>query len=256
MSPKRRSKKKKSVLETAQPEESKSQSSSWIFVAFALAGVCVFALVLLGTEPPPRPTPPPAVHPVDAWRALPVQPVSYAPERDFARGPEDAAVSILTFSDFECQHCRDANMELERLRQRYPEDVQIVFKNYPLDMACNENMTRPNFLHSCKAAVMSRCAGAQDRFWDMHDAIYTLPQLSVSALDALPVELGIAGEAYDACIASEEPMQDIQADIDQGRTLGVTGTPSIFINGRKMPSFRAQTIETIVAHVASESDGL
>jgi len=77
----------------------------------------------------------------------------------------------------------------------------------------------------------------------------------VSALDAIPNELGIAGQAYDACIASEEPMQAIHADIDQGKALGITGTPSVFINGRKMPSFRVQTVETIVDYLASESDG-
>ncbi len=259
MSTKHRSKKKKGKQEAVSTEgdarsDSKS-SSSWMFVAFALAGVAVFALVLLGTEPPPRPTPPPAVNPVDAWQALPVQPSSFAPERDFVRGPEDAAVSIVTFSDFECSHCRDANMELKGLHQRYPDDVQIVFKNYPLDMSCNENMTRPNFLHSCKAAVMARCAGAQNRFWDMHDAIYALPQLSVSALDALPGELGLAGDAYDACIASDDTIRDVHADIDQGRTLGITGTPSVFVNGRKMSSFRAQTLAAIVDHLVAESDG-
>jgi protein-disulfide isomerase len=50
-------------------------------------------------------------------------------------------------------------------------------------------------------------------------------------------------------------MQDIQADINQGKALGITGTPSVFINGRKIPSFRADTVETIVDHLASESDG-
>ena len=60
--------------------------------------------------------------------------------------PRIPAVTIVTFSDFECNHCRDANIELKRIYGEHPDDIRIVFKNYPLDMACNENMTRPNFL--------------------------------------------------------------------------------------------------------------
>lgn len=250
--PKKKKSKQETTPEETAPTETKGGSSTWIFVAFALAGVAVFGLVLVGTEPPPRPVVPPAMSPVDAWQALPVLAAAYAPERDHARGPEDPAVSIVTFSDFECNHCRTANLDLKSLHERYPDHVRIVFKNYPLDMACNENMTRPNFLHSCKAAVMARCAGDQDRFWEMHDAIYALPQISVSALDALPAEIGIAGDAYDACIASESAQGDIQADIAQGSSLGVTGTPSIFINDRKMPSYRLQSIEAIVDHLVTE----
>jgi protein-disulfide isomerase len=251
---KQKAKKKKPEPESPPTEEAKRSSSTWIFVVFALIGVATFALVLMGTEPPPRPTLPPPVHPLDAWRQLPVQDVGFAAERDYARGPDEPAVTIVTVSDFECNHCREANIELKRIYRDHPDDVRIVFKNYPLDMSCNENMTRPNFLHSCKAAIMARCAGAQGRFWEMHDAIYALPQLSVSALDALAEEVGVAGDAYDACIADEQPMDDIHADIDLGKSLGVTGTPSVFINGRKMLSFRAQTVETIVEHLASGSE--
>ncbi len=223
-------------------------------VAFALVGLATFALVLLGTDPPPRPTPPPVVNTVDAWKALPVDPVSYAQERDFALGPEDAAVSIVAFSDFECPYCQDANVELKSIHERYPDDVQIVFKNYPLDISCNANMQQPVHLYACKAAVIARCAGAQDRFWEMHDTIFALPELNVTALDALPDEIGLSAEAFATCVASDDVMQDLQADIDQGKTLGVTGTPAIFINGRRMSSFRAQTVAAIVDHIVSEGD--
>jgi len=260
MSTKRRSKNKKdkhgpgdaSGSETSQG--TKIQSPSLIVVAFALVGLATFALVLLGTDPPPRPAPPPVVNPVDAWKALAVQPVSYAPGRDFALGPEDAAVSIVAFSDFECPYCRDANVELVSIHERYPDDVQIVFKNYPLDISCNANMKQPGHLYACKAAVMARCAGAQDRFWDMHDAIFALPELSVVTLDVLPDELGLSAELFAACVASDDVLEKLQADIDQGKMLGVTGTPAIFVNGRRMSSFRAETVAAIVDHIVSEGD--
>jgi len=251
---KQKAKKKSPEPEAASPDKTKSSSTTWIFIVFALIGVATFVLVLMGTEPPPRPTLPPPVHPVDAWRQLPEQDVGFVAERDYARGPEDPEVTIVTFSDFECNHCRDANNDLKRIYQEHSDEVRIVFKNYPLDMACNENMTRPNFLHSCKAAIMARCAGAQDLFWEMHDAIYGLGQLSVAALDGLPEQVGVDHEAYDACVANEEPMEDVHADINLGQSLGVTGTPSVFINGRKMPSFRAQTVEAIVEHLTAERE--
>ena len=256
MSKKRRSKSKadKHASGDETSQGTKSQSPSLVVVAFALVGLATFALVLLGTDPPPRPAPPPVVNPVDAWKALAVESVSYLPERDFALGPEDAAVSIVAFSDFECPYCQDANVELASIHERYPDDVQIVFKNYPLDISCNANMQQPGHLYACKAAVMARCAGAQDRFWDMHDAIFALPELSVGTLDMLPDEIGLSAELFAACVASGDVMQDLQADINQGKLLGVTGTPAIFVNGRRMSSFRAQTAAAIVDHIVSGGD--
>lgn len=240
--------------EPSAPSSTRS-ASTWLFVAFALIGVLTFVLVLLGTDPPPAAEPRVrVVNPADTWEQTPLQPVSSVPERDYARGPADAAVSIVAFSDFECPYCRDASAEFEIVRERFPDEVRLVFRNYPLDTSCNENVTRTSHFHSCKAAVMARCAGEQGRFWDMHDAIFDLPRLSVSALDALPAELGLSEPAFEACVASDEVMDDLRADIDEGRSLGVTGTPAVFVNRRKMSSFRASTLSAIVEHVLSADD--
>ncbi len=115
-------------------------------------------------------------------------------------------------------------------------------------------MSTKSHLYACKAAVMARCAGAQDRFWEMHDAIFALPQLSVGALDALPDEIGLSAEEFATCVASDDVMQDLQADIEQAKTLGVTGTPAVFINGRRRSSFRAQSAAAIVDHIVSTGD--
>lgn len=69
--------------------------------------------------------------------------------------------------------------------------------NYPQDISCNANMQQPGHLYACKAAVMARCAGAQDRFWEMHDAIFALPELSVIALDALPDDRAVGRGVRD-----------------------------------------------------------
>lgn len=228
------------------------QMPSWIFIAFALIGVGVFALVLVGTDPPPEvESTIPVVNPVDTWQAAPVSAVSYEPERDYALGADGAAVSIAVFSDFECPYCKDASTELRRLYELYPDDIRLVFRNYPLDQSCNENMQQIGHLYSCKAAVMARCAGAQDRFWEMHDAIFELPQLNINALDDLVGRLGLSEDAFEACVADGEAMERVQGDIDEGRTLGLTGTPSVFVNGRKMASFRTTTLSTIVEHVVA-----
>ncbi len=261
MGTKPRSKKKKSKeAQAAAPNVEQSDSSttgqipSWIFVAFALLGVAIFALVLLGTDPPPEvESTIRTVNPVDTWQAAPVTSLTYVAERDYAIGPDDPAVSVAVFSDFECPYCQDASSELRRLYERYPDNVQLVFRNYPLDMSCNENMKQTGHLYSCKAAVMARCAGAQDHFWEMHDAIFELPQLNVSTLDGLPEELGLSAEAFTACVGNEQTMADVQVDIEEGRTLGLTGTPAVFVNGRKMASFRTTTLSAIVDHVLFES---
>ena len=99
---------------------------------------------------------------------------------------------------------------------------------------------------------MGRCAGAQGRFWEMHDAIYALPVLSASALDGLPSQVGLDADAYAACVASDEPLASIREDIAEGHALGVTGTPAIFVNNKRMESVRVNPLAQLVDHILAQ----
>jgi protein-disulfide isomerase len=93
--------------------------------------------------------------------------------------------------------------------------------------------------------VLARCAGAEGRFWEMHDAIFALPELTDESLQALFSNLGV-----EACEGEEEIVARIQADIEEGRRLGVTATPTLFVNGREALN-REEGIRTIVDHILS-----
>ncbi len=233
-------------------EPTKDQSVSLVAVGVVIAGLAVVALAFLLTDDPSEHRTPVASRGIgETWELTPEAPLTLTPGRDHAKGPAEAAVSVVVFSDFECPYCQEASKELDRLQERYPQDVRIVFRNYPLDTACNDNMKQPGHLLACKAAFMARCAGRQDRFWEMHDAIYAMPGLNETALDALPQELGLSEDSFGECVVSEETVAEVRQDIAEGHALGITGTPAIFVNRKRMESFRAAPLGTLVEHIVS-----
>jgi len=254
MSSKQRSKKTQPTGESQAPEAraaGRGPSTLAIGIAILGLGALVVALVVTGDPPERRRRTVAVASYVDRWNAAPAQDVGVAPGGDFSLGPEDAPVTIVTFSDFECPYCKDASATLADAYDRYQGDVRIVFKNYPLDQSCNAYMPRSNHLYSCRAAAMARCAGSQDRFWEMHDAIFGLRQINLTTLDALPGELGLSADAFAACMQDEQVQQQVKGDIEEGKRLGVDGTPTIFVNGRKAPSPTPEAIDAIVEHLLS-----
>lgn len=258
MSSKQRSQSTKPEASGGGAPEKKGPSTIAIAIAILGLAVLVFALVVTGDPPERRRRSVAVASDVDRWMSSPKQDVGLT-DGDFSIGPEDAPVTLVTFSDFECPYCADASVELSSVYQQFPDDVRIVFKNYPVDQACNEHLTQPGHLYACRAALLARCAGAQDRFWEMHDAIFDLPRLSTSGLEALPEEVGLSEEELAACMEGEEALEAIKADIEAGRRVGVQGTPTIFINGRRAPSQSAEAMAAVVEHIleaeTASSDG-
>ena len=140
------------------------------------------------------------------------------------KGSEDAPVTIVEFSDFECPFCSRVVPTLERVSERYGDRVRIVFRQFPLD-----NL-HPN---ARKAAEASLCAEEQGKFWEMHDAMFANQrQLQVAQLKRHAGELGLDTGAFDECLDSGRHAAQVQADVDAGAEAGVTGTPAFLINGR------------------------
>lgn len=142
-------------------------------------------------------------------------------------GPEDAPITMVEFSDFECPYCKSFMPALEQVKANYPDDVKIAFRHFPL-----RNL-HPN---AQKSAEASMCALEQGKFWEAHD-LYFAEQ------DALAVEdhkekaerLGLDTATFAECLDSGKYVDDIDADVSAGIALGVTGTPAVFINGRPLP---------------------
>lgn len=159
-----------------------------------------------------------------------------------ARGPADAPVVIVGYSDFACPWCAAAVPNLEALLRRYPAQVRWVYKHYPLD-------PDPATWLAHRVAL---AAGAQGRFWEMHDALLAhRGELSPGAISTLAAGLGLDPVRLAEDAARLEPTR-IAADRAEGETLGVAGTPTFFVNGRRLVGNRG--VGELTALVEAELD--
>ena len=155
-----------------------------------------------------------------------------------ARGPRDAAVTVALFSDFQCPFCGRLEPTLAALEKEYPGRVRVVWKNFPLP-----------FHESARgAAVAALAAGEQGRFWEMHDKLIQNQQaLGADDLEKYARELGLDVGRWKSAMVNPATGQVVDADVKQGQGLGVSGTPSLFINGRKVVGARPLAdLKTIV----------
>ncbi len=152
-----------------------------------------------------------------------------------AQGPATAPVTIVEFSDFECPYCSRVVPTLERVREAYGDKVRLVFRQFPL-LAIHPNAQ--------KAAEASLCAHDQDAFWKMHDTMFQEQKaLGVEQLKQKAARLGLEAETFNECLDSGKYAQQVMADLEAGSSVGVTGTPAMFINGRFLSG--AQPFEEI-----------
>ncbi len=177
------------------------------------------------------------------WPAIQPKEVKINPF-DAVKGTEGAPVTLIELADFECPHCRMAGYFLKDIAHRYGHTVQFVFKHYPLGTACNPNMGRDLHPDSCEAAVGAQCARRQGNFWDFHDQVFdNQGNLGTKTLMRISDELGLDRAEFEACIQKETLWDEVRAQVEDGKTLGISGTPAVFINGKELPSAHPVLIE-------------
>ena len=158
-----------------------------------------------------------------------------------SRGPADAPVTIVEFSDFQCPFCGRANSTVENVWKSYNGKVRWVFKHYPLDF-------HPDAPLAHRAAL---AAGEQGKFWEMHDAIF-LNQRAIKRDDLIRTAgtLGLEMTRFLADLDSANYQKVMQRDMAEGTQVGIDGTPTFFINGHRLVG--AQPIETFRAVIDRE----
>jgi len=138
------------------------------------------------------------------------------------RGPENAPVTITVFSDFQCPYCARLVPTLDQVLAAYPQQVRLVFKQFPLSM---HNFAKP-------AAIATLAARNQGKFWPLHDQLFAnYNKLSDIRIRELAESVGLDMARYDQDLANPALQQEIAADIQLGSTVGVRGTPAAYING-------------------------
>ena len=139
-------------------------------------------------------------------------------------GSEQAPVQIIEFADYECPYCQKVNDDLRRLREQFGEQVSLVYKDFPL----------PSHPLAARAAEAARCAGAQGKFWEFHDALFQTKRIQVSDLKLQARTLKLDTARFDQCLDGGEQIAVVKKDAQEARRLGLEGTPSFFINGHFM----------------------
>ncbi|MGA8220897.1 MAG: thioredoxin domain-containing protein [Candidatus Acidiferrales bacterium] len=169
-----------------------------------------------------------------------------------SRGPADARVTIVEFSDFQCPHCRQLYENMKILTEHYPQ-VRIVFKNFPLVAIHPWAMT---------AAIGGHCAFQQspEAFWKVHDGLFENQDLVTTAdvwerLVAYASQAGIDKDAFKACMASPEAKQAIEADIAEAQVLSVNSTPTAFVNGRPVVGGEPSTLQQYIDYELGDQHG-
>lgn len=137
-------------------------------------------------------------------------------------GPADAPITIVAFSDFECPFCDRVRPTLDQIREAYPDQVRIVFKHFPLPFHTNAHA----------AAQASVAAHAQGQFWAYHDLLFeNMRAHSREDLERYAEQLGLDMVTFRAALDGGALSAQVDADMEQGRAAGISGTPSFVING-------------------------
>ena len=190
---------------------------------------------------PAAPTPP-RQRPADATvYRLPV-------EDSPARGPADALVTLVEFSDYQCPYCRAGHATVNMVEKKYAGKVRLVMKQFPLSFHQN---ARP-------AALAAIAAGMQGRYWEMHDRLFTNPQLDADTLEKHAREIGLDVERWKRDQKDPKVEAIIQRDMDLATNVNVNGTPAFFVNGRRLPGGAAplEAFSALIDEELAKAEGL
>jgi protein-disulfide isomerase len=150
-----------------------------------------------------------------------------------SRGPADAPVTLVEFSDLQCPHCKEAQPKLDKFMAT-AKNVRLIYQNYPL----------PMHDWAAKAAAYGDCVArsSNDAFWKFEEGTFDAQSDITAAnadekLTAIATAAGVKGEDIAVCAAKPETAAHVDASVGLGMELGVNSTPTIFINGREVTSF-------------------
>lgn len=179
--------------------------------------------------------------------AKPAAPYAEISSTDFpSKGPADAKLTLVEFADYQCPHCKNAAGVLQRLSERFADDLRIVFMDYPIN---------PSGI-SKTVALGAACAKNQDEFWAYHDlAFERQDQLNAESAGQLAGELGLNIESFQSCMTSNDSLEHVARSISEAERLGLSGTPTFFLNGRRLHlhDFESDLIDEITNELNDKS---
>ncbi len=141
------------------------------------------------------------------------------------RGPKDAPVTIVEFSDFQCPYCAGLQPTLQEVLKAYPKEVRLVYKQYPLNI----------HQYARQAAVASMAAHAQSKFWPFHDKLFqNFQAINEENIKKWAREVGLNMAEFEKAMQSGQHETAVQKDLADGAVVKVLGTPTVFVNGKRV----------------------
>ncbi len=145
--------------------------------------------------------------------------------QDHITGDSAASIEIVEFGDYQCSYCADAHPIIKELLDTFGNQVKFSFRNFPLQES--HELARP-------AAIAAEAAGLQDKFWEMHDALYDNQyRLAEDLFEELAETIGLDLDQFKKDCDSESIKEKIEFDFESGVRSGVNGTPSFYVNNEK-----------------------
>ena len=167
------------------------------------------------------------------------------PDRDHIQGNVDAPFTLVEYGDYECPFCGEAYPIIKEVQERLGDKLCFAYRNFPLAQI------HPHAVHAAEAA---EAASAQERFWEMHDALFENQQaLEDEDIARYAEDLGLDARRLMTEVLMDQYMPRVQEDFKSGARGGVNGTPTLFINGERYDGPRE--VELLIAAITQQSEG-
>ena len=162
-----------------------------------------------------------------------------APEQKYktnVKGPANAPIRVVEFADFMCPGCRSASMALNEYFAKAEGDINLTFKNFPLEKTCNPGIGQSVHTGACELALGAICASDLGLFWPYHDRIFSRSWEVASRQDVIDngVAVGMNKKKLEECLASPEAASKLALQIKEGFETPVQSTPTLVVNGKKL----------------------
>jgi len=158
---------------------------------------------------------------------------------DPQNGPGNAKITIVEFADYNCSHCAEINVVLKQVIAKYPQDVRLVWKDFPF-LAPLET--------TWQAHMAARCAGKQNKFWEYHDTLFeNQTNLGKAQFLEMAKMLNLNLSLFESCINNEDTRPLVEKSFKEGQDIGIDGTPTFFINGEKTNSLSLDLIDGLIS---------
>lgn len=163
---------------------------------------------------------------------------------DHIKGAKNATITLVEYSDYQCPYCGAFEPTVEQILEKYPNDVRIVYRHFPL---------RSIHPQAAPAANASECAAEQGKFWEFHEKLFENQEtLSTATYSSIAKEIGLNVSKFDDCVSSNKYASDVQDDEVSAQAAGGRGTPYTILvgpNGEQVPISGAQPFSAVDAAI-------